>query len=180
MKIAISFPQRIVVFCCTFMVLFCFAQLSGCSYSSPTPKQSTLANNNSLTPIANITKTKKSYVVKGKRYYVLNNANNYHQVGTASWYGKKFQGRRTSTSERYNLYGMTAASPVLPLPTYVKVTNLTNGKQVIVKVNDRGPFRNNRILDLSYAAAKKLGFVNKGVAPVEVESLEKLDTIIEA
>lgn len=112
-----------------------------------------------------------SYVVFGKRYYVLQSAVGYNKRGIASWYGTKFQGRLTSSREPYNLAAMTAASRTLPIPCYVRVTNLENGRQVIVKVNDRGPFVNNRIIDLSYAAAKKLGYVEKGTALVQVTGI---------
>ena len=111
-----------------------------------------------------------SYVVNGKRYFVLQSASHYNQTGIASWYGTKFHGRLTSTREPYNMYAMTAASPVLPIPCYVRVTNLENGKQVIVKVNDRGPFAPNRIIDLSYVAALKLGYEKKGTTLVRVSS----------
>jgi rare lipoprotein A len=113
------------------------------------------------------------YTVKGKRYYVLKSARGYDKRGIASWYGTKFNGRLTSTREPYNLAGMTAASPDLPIPCYARVTNLENGRQVIVKVNDRGPFAANRIMDLSYVAAEKLGYANKGTALVEVTSIDE-------
>lgn len=114
----------------------------------------------------------RSYVVRGKRYHVLESAKHYDRRGIASWYGTKFHGKLTSTREPYNMFAMTAASPVLPIPCYVRVTNLENGKQVIVKVNDRGPFAPNRIIDLSYAAAKKLGYERQGTAMVEVTSID--------
>jgi rare lipoprotein A len=112
-----------------------------------------------------------SYVVRGKRIHVLKTANNYNKIGFASWYGTKFNGKLTSTRERYNLYSMTAASPDLPIPTYVRVTNLSNGKSCIVKVNDRGPFVANRIIDLSYVAAKKLGYAHHGTTLVRVTAI---------
>ncbi len=115
------------------------------------------------------------YVVEGKHYQVLNSAKNYNRVGVASWYGNKFHGHLTSTRERYNMYGMTAASPDLPLPTRVRVTNLENGKSVILKVNDRGPFKSNRIMDVSYLAAKKLGLINNGTAKVRVVALHSAE-----
>lgn len=108
----------------------------------------------------------KSYVVRGKRYSVMKSGHNYKAKGLASWYGTKFHGRKTSSGERYNLAGMTAAHKTLPIPSYVRVTNLKNGKQIIVKVNDRGPFHSDRIIDLSFVAAKKLGI--GGTSPVEV------------
>jgi rare lipoprotein A len=111
------------------------------------------------------------YEIAGKRYYVLNSSVGFTQQGMGSWYGRKFHGRRTSSGETYNMYKMTAAHTTLPLPTYVQVTNLENGKTVVVKVNDRGPFHDNRIIDLSYTAATKLGFINKGTARVELVAL---------
>lgn len=113
-----------------------------------------------------------SYVVHGKRYHVLKTTKGYDKTGYASWYGTKFHGRLTSTREPYDMHAMTAASPVLPIPSYVHVTNLDNGRSVVVKVNDRGPFKSNRIIDLSYAAAKKLGYINKGVGHVRVTGID--------
>lgn len=113
-----------------------------------------------------------SYQVDGKRYYVLKNAKGFRETGIASWYGTKFHGQLTSNRETYNMFAMTAASRTLPIPTYVQVTNLANGKQVIVKVNDRGPFAPNRIIDLSYAAAKKLEFIKQGTALVEITAID--------
>lgn len=114
----------------------------------------------------------KHYHVRGKHYKVLKHAKGYDKVGYASWYGSMFHGKLTSNREKYNLFGMTAASPNLPLPTFVQVTNLANNKTVIVKVNDRGPFEKNRLIDLSWAAAKKLGFDNHGVAKVRVVAID--------
>lgn len=116
----------------------------------------------------------KPYTVFGKRYYVMSSSKNYQQRGIASWYGTKFHGHHTSNGERYNMLAMTAAHKTLPLPTYVEVTNLKNGRQVIVKVTDRGPFENNRLIDLSYAAAKKLGMLGHGTAPVNVKAIDPL------
>ncbi|TPW10234.1 MAG: rare lipoprotein A [Halothiobacillaceae bacterium] len=110
------------------------------------------------------------YDVMGKRYYPLRTARGYKKRGLASWYGVKFQGQRTSSGEPYDLAAMTAAHKTLPLPTYARITNLTNGRTTIVKINDRGPFHDQRIIDLSYAAAVKLGFADQGTAPVEVET----------
>jgi len=112
-----------------------------------------------------------SYVVYGVRYRVMKNSKGYLQRGIASWYGNKFHGRRTSSGEAYDMYAMTAAHKSLPLPTYVQVTNLDNGRQVVVKVNDRGPFVKNRIIDLSYTAAKKLGITATGTGLVEVRAI---------
>ncbi len=113
-----------------------------------------------------------SYVVNGKRYYVKNSAKGYVERGVASWYGTKFHGRRTSSGEPYDMYAMTAAHRSLPLPTYVEVTNLGNRRKVVVKVNDRGPFHSNRIIDLSYSAAKKLGITANGTGLVEVRAID--------
>lgn len=113
-----------------------------------------------------------SYRVFGKRYYTLSSSRAYEAVGTASWYGTKFHAQRTSSGEPYNMLGMTAAHKTLPLPTYVSVTNLKNHRTIIVKVNDRGPFESNRIIDLSYVAAKKLGMLGHGTALVRVKAID--------
>lgn len=111
------------------------------------------------------------YEVFGVRYQVMNSSEGYRERGIASWYGKKFHGRDTSSGERYDMYQMTAAHKTLPLPTNVRVTNLKNGRAIIVRVNDRGPFVKGRIIDLSYAAAQELDIVTSGTALVEVEAL---------
>lgn len=113
-----------------------------------------------------------SYEVFGEKYFVLPDSRGYKQRGRASWYGRKFHGKRTSSGEPYDMYGMTAAHRTLPLPTYVRVTNLDNGRQVVVRVNDRGPFHSNRIIDLSYTAAVKLDIIRHGTGRVEVEALD--------
>ncbi|MEW6983343.1 septal ring lytic transglycosylase RlpA family protein [Colwelliaceae bacterium 6471] len=113
----------------------------------------------------------KDYQVRGKGYQVLKSANGFSQTGTASWYGKKFHGHLTSNGEIYNMYSMSAAHKNLPLPTYVKVTNLENNKSVIVRVNDRGPFHQDRIIDLSYSAAYKLDMLKTGTAHVSLTAI---------
>jgi len=113
----------------------------------------------------------RPYVALGETYTPLTRIGDYKKRGVASWYGKKFHGQRTSSGEVYDMYAMTAAHPVLPLPSYVKVTNISNNKSVIVRVNDRGPFMHNRLIDLSYVAAHKLGIVGAGSGEVEVESI---------
>lgn len=113
----------------------------------------------------------KNYTVRGKHYTVLENAVNYQQTGVASWYGRKFHGHLTSNGEIYDMYAMSAAHKSLPLPTYLKVTNLDNNKTVIVRVNDRGPFHENRIIDLSYSAAYKIGMLKEGTANVHIEAI---------
>jgi len=113
----------------------------------------------------------KNYRVNGKNYKVLNSSNGYKQRGIASWYGKKFHGHRTSNGEVYDMYKMSAAHKSLPLPTFVRVTHLKNGKSVVLRVNDRGPFHRNRLIDLSYIAAKKLGITATGTGLVEIEAI---------
>ena len=112
------------------------------------------------------------YDVFGKRYYVLSSSVGYVERGVASWYGPGFHKVRTSTGETYDMYGMTAAHKTLPLPAYVSVTNLQNGRSIVVRVNDRGPFVGNRIIDLSYTAASKLDMLRNGTAMVEVRSID--------
>lgn len=113
-----------------------------------------------------------SYVVHGRRYHVMDSAAGYTERGIASWYGSKFHGRRTSSGEIYDMYQMTAAHKALPLPTYARVTNLRNGRSIIVKINDRGPFHDNRLIDLSYAAAAKLDILKEGTGLVEVTAID--------
>ena len=111
------------------------------------------------------------YEVFGKRYTVMPSSEGYSERGVASWYGQKFHGRLTSSREPYDMYQMTAAHKTLPLPTYVRVTNLRNNKSIVVRVNDRGPFVHNRIIDLSYAAARKLDMIQDGTSLVEVTAI---------
>lgn len=107
------------------------------------------------------------YVVRGKTYHVMKSAQHYKAKGIASWYGSRRGNQKTSSGERSNMYAMTAAHPTLPLNTRVRVKNLNNGRSTVVRINDRGPFLSNRLIDLSFAAAQKLGI--KGIAPVEIE-----------
>src|SRR5512143_1873224 len=116
-----------------------------------------------------------SYVVDGREYHVLATSNGYVERGIASWYGTKFHGGRTSSGETYDMYKMTAAHKTLPIPCYARVTNLENGRSVIVRVNDRGPFHDNRIIDLSYAAANRIGISPKGTGLVEVRAVSSSD-----
>lgn len=109
------------------------------------------------------------YVVFGKTYYLADNNHDFEQSGTASWYGKKFHGHTTSNMEIFDMYKLTAAHRTLPLPSYVEVTNLDNNKKIIVRVNDRGPFKSKRIIDLSWAAAKALDYDTKGLANVHIK-----------
>lgn len=131
------------------------------NFKEPVPKQEPLSRYGN--PV--------EYKVDGHSYEVMKNPGGYKTRGVASWYGTKFHKQRTSSGEPYNMYVMTAAHKTLPLPTYVRVKNLDNGRVAVVKVNDRGPFHSNRIIDLSYAAALKLGVFPKGTANVEIETL---------
>ena len=115
--------------------------------------------------------TQRPYVISGRTYYPVPNAEGYRESGIASWYGKPFHGRKTSNGETYNMYGKTAAHKTLPMGTMLLVKNLDNGKTTVVRINDRGPFVKNRIIDLSYAAAKDIGMVNKGTARIRITAL---------
>jgi len=125
-------------------------------------------------------KTGKPYKIAGQWYYPLATANGYNETGVASWYGTKFHGKKTANGERYDMYAMSAAHKTLPLPTMVRVTNLNNGRSVVVRVNDRGPFVKSRVIDLSYAAAKALAYDNAGTASVRVEVLSDSMTAFNA
>ena len=129
--------------------------------------KSFIPKNEPLSPYGN----PPSYRVGGQTYYVMKSAKGYKARGLASWYASKFHKQRTSSGEAYDMYALTAAHKTLPLPTYLKVKNLQNGREIIVKVNDRGPFHENRLIDLSYGAAVKLGIFPKGTAPVEIEAI---------
>ncbi len=121
----------------------------------------------------NLPKWLKPYTVNGKTYYPLPSSKGYEEVCIASWYGMKFHGKLTASGEVYNMYDHTAAHRTLPIGTYVLVTNLENGKQTIVRINDRGPFVKNRCIDLSYIAAKDLGMIGKGTAKVKIVALSE-------
>ncbi len=169
-----------------FAIIFCLTQLSGCGVFSSKGGRFNTSDDGPPGVDVDISKIHdavprveplhpygtRDYKLGGRHYRVLKSSKGYVKTGYASWYGSKFHGGETSTQEKFNLYAMTAASKDLPLPSYVQVTNLRNGKKIIVRVNDRGPFHSNRILDLSYAAAKKLGFVDAGVAPVKIVAID--------
>lgn len=114
----------------------------------------------------------RSYVALGNTYTPLTERRPYTEEGVASWYGRRFQGKKTASGEPYDMYAMSAAHPTLPIPSYARVTALDNGKSVVVRINDRGPFHSTRVIDLSYVAAYKLGFLKNGSARVRVESLD--------
>lgn len=111
------------------------------------------------------------YTALGRDYVPMRELTPYRATGVASWYGRRYHGKKTSSGEPYDMYGMTAAHPTLPIPSYVRVTHATNGRSVVVRVNDRGPFHEDRLIDLSYTAAWKLGLLEKGSARVEVEAV---------
>lgn len=142
--------------------------LSGCTFGVPVGGQKVKPEPLKKSRYGN----PSSYIVMGKRYYVMDSAEGFTQRGLASWYGPNFHGKRTSSGDVYNMHAMTAAHKTLPIPVYVRVKNLQNGKSEVVLINDRGPFAEGRIIDLSYAAAKKLGVVKPGTAKVEITVLD--------
>jgi rare lipoprotein A len=113
----------------------------------------------------------RPYTAMGKEYVPMTSLQPFRQRGMASWYGKRYHGQKTSSGEVYDMYAMSAAHPTLPIPSYARVTSLANGRSVVVRINDRGPFHAARIIDVSYAAAHKLGFIQAGAAQVEVEAI---------
>jgi rare lipoprotein A len=139
--------------------------LSGCVSKMPTLQQ----------PHTHTKQTKSSYVVFGQTYQVMPDSMGYMDIGIASWYGRKFHGRQTSSGDRYNMHALTAAHRSLPLPTYVRVTNLDNRRSIVVEVNDRGPFHDDRLIDLSLRAAQVLGFSDAGTATVVVEAIDQIN-----
>jgi rare lipoprotein A len=145
--------KRVIFFCC------CLALVTGCA-----PKKYPHADRG-LRP------SQRPYTINGHRYEPIQSHEGFVQTGIASWYGHDFHGRPTSNGERYDMYAMTAAHKTLPLGVYVKVRNRDNGREAVVRVNDRGPFVKGRIIDLSYAAARKLGIDISGTGPVRVEAL---------
>ena len=162
------------------LVVILTITISACAVVVPIDTRTSNSNSDATDVPAKITRSKlgnpTSYVVFGKRYYVMDNAHGFVQRGIASWYGKKFHGRKTSSGEVYNMYAMTAAHKNLPLPSYVRVVNIKNGRSVVVRVNDRGPFVGDRIIDLSFAAATQLDIVGPGTAEVEISVLSSPDT----
>ena len=166
------------------LISLCLATIAGCggtSYVYDDEQDSAPADNRDLSSVPDAVPQNESrsrygnppsYVVLGKRYFVKDSSSGYVERGIASWYGTKFHGRRTSSGERYDMYAMTAAHKSLPLPTYLEVINLENGRKVIVKANDRGPFHDNRLIDLSYSAAYRLGILGKGTGLVEIRAID--------
>lgn len=174
-------------FILTFTIIITLVIASGCSTTPKKKRRYKQLNDGYPTSAPNLSRIKnadprieakskignpKKYVVFNKQYHVLHSSKGYAERGVASFYGTKFQGHKTSNGEVYNMYDMSAAHKTLPLPTYVEVKNLDNGTKVIVRVNDRGPFHRNRIIDLSYTAAHKLGMLGRGTARVEVRAID--------
>ncbi|HKI62048.1 MAG TPA: septal ring lytic transglycosylase RlpA family protein [Mariprofundaceae bacterium] len=143
------------------------------SYSHTAPVDSSRSASNLPDGSGGVRKTGKPYRIAGKWYYPMQTVGAYDETGTASWYGRDFHGKKTANGERYDMHALSAAHKTLPMPTLVRVTNLENGRSVVVRVNDRGPFVKNRIIDLSYAAARQLGYDNKGTAHVRVQTLDQ-------
>ena len=160
------------VLCCSLLLVAC----GGARDSAPVNYNKAWHEIPDAVPQA-VTKSKygnpDSYEVFGKTYRVMDSAQGFSQQGIASWYGRKFHGRKTSSGEDYDMYSMTAAHKTLPIPVYVEVTNLDNGRKAIVRVNDRGPFHEGRIIDLSYAAATRLGVAATGTARVKIRVVDE-------
>jgi rare lipoprotein A len=148
------------------------ALLAGCASNIETPAAPNRVGANGAGTERSDRGNPPFYEVFGKRYYVLDSSAGYRERGIASWYGREFHGKPTSGGERYDMHDMTAAHKTLPIPTWVEVTNLENGKSVVVKVNDRGPFVDDRIIDLSYRAAQDLDMIRNGTARVQVRALD--------
>ena len=161
----------------TCATLLLIGLLAACANNQPQPRSSTATAGSTPASRSDGSEPRSErgnppfYDVLGKRYHVLPSSSGYVARGIASWYGRDFHGLATSSGETYNMNAMTAAHTTLPLPTWVEVTNLVNGKRVVVKVNDRGPFVDNRLIDLSYAAATQLDMVRAGTARVEVRAI---------
>ncbi len=164
MKFIFPCRTRVLLFSCIIFTLV----FSGCatktydSHLPPTDKKTSSGKSPA---------TQRPYTIQGKQYVPLSTASGYVEEGRASWYGKKFHGRKTSNGETYNMYAMTAAHKTLPMNTWVRVESLDNGKQITVRINDRGPFVSGRIIDLSYTGAQGMGMVGPGTARVRVTAL---------
>lgn len=153
------------------VVVLLASALAGCASTGRQQAETGIDHATIISPQRTRAGNPPVYEVFGERYYVSNSSEDYRERGIASWYGKDFHGRSTANGETYDMYGLTAAHKTLPIPTWVEVTNLSNGRRVIVKINDRGPFVDDRLIDLSYAAANEIGMVNAGTARVEVRAL---------
>jgi len=161
-------PRKLIIF--LFWAGLAAFLLSGCA--SKSPPYSKNGKGNWSDP------TQAPYVIKGVTYYPIPDATGFREKGIASWYGKYFHGRSTSNGERYNMYDMTAAHKILPMNTMLRVRNLDNGRETVVRINDRGPFVDGRIIDLSYTAAKQLGVVDPGTSRVEIVAIADGNTAL--
>lgn len=170
--------QKLLPFILLFLAGLVFV-LSGCSTRTNEPYHRESPPSGS-SPGKKSPATQRPYTIKGQRYVPLASAHGYVERGIASWYGRKFHGRKTSNGETYNMYDMTAAHKTLPMNTWVRVENLDNGKEITVRINDRGPFVRGRIIDLSYTGAKNLGVVGPGTARVRVTALGKATSYAKA
>lgn len=154
-----------------FLIIFVSFLLEGCLPKRDAPQrhapQKVIPKKEPLSKYGNPI----SYKVDGKEYFILHDTDNYYEEGIASWYGPNFHGERTSSGEVYDMYEISAAHKTLPIPTYAEVTNLKNNRSIIVRINDRGPFVKDRLIDLSYAAAKELDVIKNGTAPVSVKAI---------
>lgn len=165
------------------LLLLLLIALSGCAgrdrtISAPAKKWVTTAGKYDKTD-TKVPGTQRPYKIKGKTYYPLPSAEGFEQKGIASWYGKPFHGRKTSNGETYNMYSRTAAHKTLPMNTHVLVKNLDNGREMVLRINDRGPFVRGRIIDLSHTGAEELGVLAKGTARVHISALGEAVTIEE-
>ncbi len=182
-----SSQKQIQRFSCYGVVLAILALISGCSSAPTSDSRYALQQDAAPDEVFDMSKIKElnpvyeppsragnksPYTVWGKNYSVMPSSKGYKAEGVASWYGKKFHGYHTSNGEIYDMYQLSAAHKSLPLPSYVLVTHLGNGKQVLVRVNDRGPFHDGRVIDLSYAAAARLDMLGTGTAPVRIEAID--------
>ncbi len=182
-----SSQKQIQRFSCYGVVLAILALISGCSSAPTSDSRYALQQDAAPDEVFDMSKIKElnpvyeppsragnksPYTVWGKSYSVMPSSKGYKAEGVASWYGKKFHGYHTSNGEIYDMYQLSAAHKSLPLPSYVLVTHLGNGKQVLVRVNDRGPFHDGRVIDLSYAAAARLDMLGTGTAPVRIEAID--------
>lgn len=163
----------------TVFFIYLISLLAGCAKTAPSPETciyapqptSPTVKGQKYTPSVKVPATQRPYTIDGHTYYPLPSAEGFVEEGYASWYGPDFHGKPTACGETYNMYDISAAHKILPINTYVRVTNLYNGKEVIARINDRGPFVKDRIIDLSYGAAKELGVVGPGTTRVRVEAL---------
>ncbi len=173
--------RNIAIAVLSISALMLVLQGTGCDRSRntiPPPQRPQALKRESPKPLSSPTlPTGTSYSVRGREYYLLNRAKGYRASGEASYYGRRFHGRKTASGDRYNMHEFTAAHPTLPFGSLVKVTNLKNNRWVIVQVNDRGPFGPGRVIDISYAAAKTLGMLKAGTARVLVEGMQNMDDV---